>query len=138
MKTFTEEIVIDRTRATVYEHLTRFEEYPAFIESAEEVERLADDRLRWRMEVGPISREYEAELTEERPDELIAWRAMADDVKEAGEIRLEDAGPDQTKVRFSIAYDLDSVLLKTADAIGVVERRTAGDLQRLKAHIEDR
>ncbi len=51
-------------------------------------------------------------------------------------MRLEDAGDGRTKVRFSVAYDVDSVVLQTADALGVVERRAEQDLQRRKEHVE--
>ena len=88
------------------------------------------------MNLGPMERQYEVEIRETRPDELIAWRASEDDFKEAGEIRLEDAGDDKTRVRLSVAYDLDSVVLRAADAVGAVERRLDGDLERLKEHLE--
>lgn len=136
METFTSELVIDRPRPVVYEHLQRFEDYPEFMESAEEVQPVGDDRLRWKTKIGPVTREYDAEITARQPNELISWRGMGDDVKEAGEMRLEDAGDNRTKVRFSIAYDLDSVVLQTAAALGVARRRAEQDLERLKGHIE--
>jgi uncharacterized membrane protein len=136
MKTFTSELVIDQPRPVVYAQLREFEQYPAFMESVDDVHPIGDDRLRWHVSVGPIEREFEAEITEDNPPELIAWRGMGDDIKEAGEMRLEDAGDGRTRVRFSVAYDSDSILLSTADAMGVTERRAERTLQRLKEHVE--
>jgi uncharacterized membrane protein len=45
MERYTAEVVIDRPRDVVFDRLRRFEDYPAFMETADEVERLDGDRV---------------------------------------------------------------------------------------------
>jgi uncharacterized membrane protein len=136
MERYTAEVVIDRPRDVVFDRLRRFEDYPAFMETADEVERLDGDRLRWTMSVGPITRTYEARITAEEPPERIAWQTDEDEVREVGEVRLHDTDDGRTRVGLTAAYDLDNVFLQGADAVGFLQRKVEGDLDRLKAHIE--
>ncbi|WP_130648856.1 SRPBCC family protein [Egicoccus halophilus] len=135
MDTYTAALTIDRPRDEVYDRLQRFETYPAFMDSADEVRR-DGDRLHWRMSLGPVTREYEARITAEEPGERIAWRTDEDDVQEAGEFRLTDAGEGATDVRLEASYDLDSAALQFADAVDFLEKKVEDDLRHLKEYLE--
>jgi uncharacterized membrane protein len=135
METFVQEIVVERPRVAVFDQLTHFEEYPRFLESAEDVQQTGD-RLRWRARLGPIEREYEARITALDPPTCVSWQVDENDMHEIGEITLADAGSERTNVRVVLSYQVDSLVLKAADAIDAIDRRLQGDLERLKAYLE--
>jgi uncharacterized membrane protein len=135
--TLTREITIGRPREEVAEQVLRIETHPQLFSDADDVQLIGEDRYRYRVSVGPISREAETEITR-ATDELLTWRARADGYREAGEVRLIGDGPGRTRLRLSVTYELDDTLLKLADAVGLIERRVDRNLEDLRAHLEER
>jgi uncharacterized membrane protein len=58
---------------TAYNQWTQFEEFPRFMEGVESMRQLDDKRLQWRANIGGKTKEWVAEITEQRPDKRIAW-----------------------------------------------------------------
>lgn len=107
------------------------------IERTVEVAQLDDRHLRWQVDIAGVDREFDAEITEQTPDEVIAWRAVGD-TTHAGRVAFEPAGADRTRVHLRFEHDPSGLVEKVGDALGVVERRIEGDLERFKAFIEER
>jgi uncharacterized membrane protein len=122
---------------TVYNQWTQFEEFPRFMEGVQQVTQLGDKRLGWRATVGGKEKEWEAEITEQIPDERIAWRSRSGTAT-AGVVTFHRIADDRTRVMLQLEYDPQGVAENVGDAIGVVSRRVAGDLERLKEFIERR
>src|SRR5215210_6851125 len=68
-------IEVDVPVSTAYNQWTQFEEFPRFMGGVEEVRQIDDTHLHWRAKIAGITREFDAEITEQRPDERIAWRS---------------------------------------------------------------
>ena len=137
MSTIEESVVVDVPLTTVYNQWTQFESFPQFMEGVESVRQLDDRQLHWAAEIGGKRREWDAEITEQRPDERVAWRSTSG-APNGGVVTFHRLSDDQTKVMVQIDYEPEGVIESVGDAVGMVERRTKGDLERFKQFIESR
>jgi uncharacterized membrane protein len=122
---------------TAYDQWTQFEEFPNFMEGVESVEQLDERRLHWRAEFSGKVVEWDAEIAEQIPDTRIAWRSTSG-AKNAGVVSFYRLSDDKCRVALQIDYDPHGVLETVGDWLGVMSRRTEGDLERFKKFIEER
>lgn len=131
------DIVVDAPIRSVYNQWTQFEEFPEFMEGVDEVRQIDDRRLFWRAAIGGRTVEWDAEIQEQVPDERIVWRSI-DGETNAGLVSFQEAGPAQTRIHLEMSYQPEGMMEQVGDALGFVERRVEGDLERFKAFIERR
>jgi uncharacterized membrane protein len=123
--------------STAYNQWTQFEEFPRFMEGVKTVTQIDDTHLRWVADVGGIEKQWEAEISEQRPDERVAWHATSG-AKNAGVVtfhRIDDA---TTRVTLQMDVDPEGPAENVGTALGVLDRRVKGDLERFKEYIERR
>lgn len=120
-----------------YNQWTQFEEFPHFMEGVEEVRQLDDVTLHWKVEIGGREREYKARITEQLPDERIAWAAEGE-TGNAGVVTFHRLDDSTTRVMLQIEYTPSDFIEKAGSAVGVVDRRVKGDLERFKEFVEAR
>ena len=137
MSSFTESITVDVPIRTAYNQWTQFEEFPRFMEGVERVEQLDDTHLHWVAEIAGTREEWDAEIVDQKPDQRVAWRNTSGTTN-TGAVMFREIGPAQTEVMVTIGYEPDGLLEKAGDALGIVQRRTKGDLERFKGFIEGR
>jgi len=137
MGTIEQSIEVQVPLSTAYNQWTQFEQFPRFMEGVEEVRQLDDKRLHWIAEIGGKREEWDAEITEQRPDERVAWRSTTG-APNAGVVTFHRLSDDMTKVMLQLDYEPEGMIEKVGDALGIVERRTKGDLERFKEFIESR
>ncbi len=128
---------VDLPVSTVYNQWTQFEDFPQFMEGVETVTQLDDKRLHWVAEIAGQEREWDAEIIDQTPDRRIAWQAI-DGKKNAGAVTFTPQGGSRTEITLEMEYDTEGLKEKAADALGVIDRRVAGDLERFKTFIESR
>ena len=137
MKIIEKSVEVRQPVSTVYNQWTQFEEFPHFMEGVNKVRQLDDQHLHWETEIGLAEREFEAEITEQVPDQVIAWRALGE-TKHTGRVTFEKVATDTTRVNVAMAYDPDGFVEKAGSALGIVDQRVEGDLERFKKLIESR
>lgn len=137
MSTITETIDVDVDVTTAYDQWTQFEDFPQFMEGVERIDQIDDTHLHWVVKIGPVTREFDATVTEQHPDERVAWRSD-DGPEHAGVVTFHRLGDASTRVTVQMDVDPEGVLEKAADATGMLERRTQGDLRNFKKFIESR
>jgi uncharacterized membrane protein len=118
-----------------YNQWTQFEEFPRFMEGVKEVTQLDDKRLHWRAEIAGKDEQWDARITEQLPDERIAWTSITG-AKNAGVVTFHKLSDNETRVTLQLDYDPQGVMENVGSALGIVERRIEGDLQRFKEFIE--
>ncbi|GAB3549676.1 hypothetical protein GCM10027343_31820 [Noviherbaspirillum agri] len=119
-----------------YNQLTRFEQYPRFIDDVQEVRQLDDKHLHWHTKAGDLDLEWDAEITEQVPDRCIAWRTTSGPHYE-GKIELKPTEQDRTQVTLTMECDTRQQLLaQHGDAEDALSQRTVHDLARFKKFIE--
>ncbi len=137
MATVEESIEVDVDVTTAYNQWTQFEEFPRFMEGVEEIRQLDDKRLVWRAKIAGKTEEWNAEIDEQTPDERVAWHATTG-AKNAGVVTFHYLEPNKTRVMLQLDYEPEGLVENVGSALGVVERRVAGDLERFKEFIESR
>jgi uncharacterized membrane protein len=135
MASVQESIEVDVPVRSAYNQWTQFEEFPRFMEGVEEVKQLDDTHLRWRADIGGKTKEWTAEITEQRPDERVAWKNV-DGADNAGVVTFHRLGEGKAKVTAQIDAEPEGVVETAGDLMGMLDRRVKGDLQRFKEFIE--
>jgi len=123
--------------STAYNQWTQFESFPEFMEGVDRIEQVDDTRTRWVTSIGGVTREFDAEITEQNPDERVAWRSV-DEPRQAGVVTFHRLSADTTKVMLQMDFDPDGVVEKVGDRLGVVTHGVKGDLERFESFIEAR
>ncbi|CAN5155643.1 SRPBCC family protein [soil metagenome] len=137
MDTIDQSIDVDVPVRTAYDQWTQFESFPEFMEGVEEVTQINPTRTHWRTEIGGVTREFDAEITEQVPDRRIAWRAV-DGPDQGGVVTFAPTDSGGTTVVLELDYEPEGLAEKAADKLGLVKRRIKGDLERFKEFIEQR
>lgn len=122
---------------TAYNQWTQFEDFPHFMEGVEEVRQVTDKRLHWRASIAGAHREWDAEIVDQQPDKRIAWRSI-EGAENAGVVMFEPVAGTKTRVTLQLDFDPEGFVEKAGDALGFVNRRVEGDLERFKEFIESR
>jgi len=131
------DVVVNVPVTIAYDQWTQFESFPEFMEGVKEVIQLDEKRLRWRAEIAGKDEEWEAEITDQVPDRHIAWRSVTGAMN-AGSVTFQPVGDGKTKVSLELTYEPRDATEKVGDALGFLERRVSGDLERFERFIESR
>jgi uncharacterized membrane protein len=122
---------------TTYDQWTQFESFPKFMEGVEKVEQLDDTTLRWTAEIAGQKHTWKARITEQIPDQRIAWTSI-EGAKNAGVVTFHRLDDNRTRVTLQVDVDPEGPVHNLGDALGFVQRRVKGDLERFKEFIERR
>ncbi|OBG75567.1 MULTISPECIES: SRPBCC family protein [unclassified Mycobacterium] len=137
MSTTTASIDVDQPIGTVYNQWTQFESFPEFMEGVEQVQQRDATHTHWRIKVGPISREFDATITEQHPEERVAWKSD-DGPEHAGVVTFHRLDDHKTRVTTQMDVDPEGFIEQAADKLGILKARVHGDLERFKKFIESR
>jgi uncharacterized membrane protein len=123
--------------STAYNQWTQFESFPAFMEGVQSVHQIDDTHLHWVAEIGGAEKEWDAEISEQHPDERVAWHATSG-AENAGVVTFHRIDDDTTRVTLQIDADPEGLVENVGTALGFLDRRVKGDLERFKEFIERR
>jgi uncharacterized membrane protein len=137
MSTTTESVDVNRPIGMVYNQWTQFESFPEFMEGVERVDQKDDTHLHWVVKVGPVTREFDATVTEQHPEERVAWKSDSGP-DHAGVVTFHRLDDDTTRVTAQMDVDPEGFVENVGDKLGIVKSRVSGDLKRFKEFIESR
>ena len=123
MSRFEESIKVAVPVRVAYDQWTQFEDFPKFMDGVESVKQLDDKTLHWTASVAGQKKDWTAEIVDQTPDKRIAWKST-DGAENAG------------AVTFRIDAEPEGPIETAGDALGFLERRVHGDLERFKEHVE--
>jgi len=87
--------------------------------------------------IAGVTREFDAETTEQHPDERVAW-TTENGTHQSGVVTFHRISEDTTRVTLQLDHDPQGLVEKAGDALGIVQRRIRGDLANFKTFIEAR
>jgi uncharacterized membrane protein len=137
MNIVTKSIAVRAPLRTVYNQWTQFEDFPRFMENIRSVQQMSDTTLQWTAEIGGKDVSWTAKITDQVPDQVIAWQSTSGRTNN-GRVTFQPQGADMTLVQVQMEYDTEGALENIGDALGMVDRRVEGDLERFKQFIESR
>lgn len=137
MNTVEKSIVVDVPVRTVYDQWTQFEEFPQFMEGIEKVRQEGDSHTHWHANIAGKEVQWDADITEQTPDQRVSWRSTTG-APNAGTVSFQSQGADRTQVTLSLEYEPEGFFQTVGSALGFVDSRVEGDLERFKKFIESR
>lgn len=123
--------------SSAYGQWTQFEEFPAFMEGVDSVVQRDDQFLDWTATIGGQTRSWSAKIVDQTPNVRIAWKAV-EGAENAGAVLFTELGPDRTRVDLTLDVEPEGAVETAGTALGFLDRRIAGDLERFKSFIETR
>ncbi|TXL90044.1 SRPBCC family protein [Streptomyces sp. IB2014 016-6] len=118
-----------------YNQWTQFECFPQFMRGVRLVERSRSSMTHWVTRFGGVTREFDAEITEQRPDDRVVWRTVGTP-RLTGSVRFRSLGDTRCRVDFRIEFTPRGAVERAGDALGVIRRQVHEDLRRFKEYIE--
>jgi len=137
MSHISESIEVDVPVKVAYDQWTQFESFPEFMEGVDRVEQVDDTTVDWTATIAGKTKQWRARITEQQPDTLVAWSSI-DGARNDGAVSFEPLGANRTRVTLDLDVEPDGAIESVGDALGVVEGRIRGDLERFKTFIESR
>ncbi len=137
MSTIEESIEVEVPVRTAYDQWTQFEEFPQFMDGVESIVQVTPTLTHWVTEVGGVTREFDADITEQEPDQRIAWHSTSGPTQ-AGVVTFHRLDDERSRVMVQLEIHPDGIAETVGDKLGFVKRRTKGDLARFKEFIEIR
>jgi uncharacterized membrane protein len=129
-----QDIDIGAPLKTVYNQWTQFEEWPKFMHRVQQVSQEDENTVRFKTKISGVSKEFTAEILEQRPDERIKWR-VKEGVTHTGVVTFHELGPRLTRVELNFDVEPGSLIEKAARGMRFVKRAARADLARFKAYV---
>jgi hypothetical protein len=101
----------------------------------QQVSQEDDSNLSFKVKIWGISREFKAEILEERPDDRIKWH-VTEGVTHTGVASFHKLAPKLTRIEVTLDVDPGSLIEKAGRGMRHVKRAVRADLARFKAYIE--
>ena len=120
---------------TAYNQWTQFEDWPRFRHRLERVIQRDPTHVAFKTKIWGVSKEFEAEIVEQRPDERIKWR-VTDGVTHTGVVTFHELAPRLTRIEVNLDVQPDSLIERAARGMRHVKRAVRADLSRFKAYVE--
>lgn len=123
---------IDVPLRTAYDQWTQFETFPRFMSAVRAVHHVGPTVTRWRIGIGPLHRDFHAEILEQHPDEGLRWRSLDARPDHEGEVLFSEVAKGRTLVSVRIR----PVWGGRGPLRGIVERALRRELSAFKGFIE--
>ena len=119
-----------------YNQWTQFEEFPKFLTFVESITQVTDTLTDWKVKIGGVEREFEAQITEQHPDERVAWNSTGGQVNHGGVVTFHKLAENETRVTVQLDWEATGLMEKAGAALGVDNHAIKKDLANFKEFIE--
>ncbi|MFL5897135.1 MAG: SRPBCC family protein [Solirubrobacterales bacterium] len=130
-----QEVDVGVPLSVAYNQWTQFEEWPQFMHRIDQASQEDDGSVSFRAKIWGMSKQFVAEIVEQRPDERIQWK-VKEGIAHTGVVSFHELAPKLTRVQVSLDLEPGSLLEKAARGMRHVKRAVRGDLHRFKAFVE--
>ena len=119
-----------------YNQWTKFEEFPKFLSFVESITQVNDTLTEWKVKIGGVEREFEAQITEQHPDERVAWNSTGGQVDHGGVVTFHKLAENETRVTVQLDWEATGLMEKAGAALGIDNLAIKKDLANFKEFIE--
>ena len=119
-----------------YNQWTQFEEFPKFLTFVESITQVTDTLTDWKVKIGGVEREFEAQITEQHPDERVAWNSTGGQVNHGGVVTFHKLAENETRVTVQLDWEATGLMEKAGAALGIDNLAIKKDLANFKEFIE--
>lgn len=137
MGSTTESVDVAVPVQTAYNQWTQFEDFPRFMAGVRDVRQLSDTMTHWTVEIGGVTREFDARITEQLPDERVAWTSVSG-TRQGGVVTFHRLDPTHTRVTAQLEMEPEGMAETVAAKTGLVSNRVKADLERFREFVESR
>ena len=116
-----------------YNQFTQFEEWPKFMHRVQSVSQEDETHLKFKTKIWLFSREFTAEIEEQRPDERILWN-VTEGITHHGVATFHELAPRLTRIEINVDVEPSGLIEKSARGMRHVKRAIRADLHRYKAY----
>jgi uncharacterized membrane protein len=137
MPTISQSVTINADVATVFDLISRVEEFPLYASMLKEVREIGHHTYRWVARVRALTLSWDSAITEFRRPTQLTWRSIRG-FKNSGTYRLTNI-PEGTRVELTIEYFFQGGLfdgLMEALVIPLARTAAASILAKVKARLE--
>ena len=131
-----ETIDVDVPVGTAYNQWTQFESFPRFLDEVESITQTDDTHTHWKVSVGGVEREFDAEITEQHPDERVAWKSTGGETEHAGVVTFHKLTETSSRVTVQLDWEPEGILEKLGSLVGIGGHAVKKDLRNFKEFIE--
>ena len=131
-----ETIDVEVPVTTAYNQWTQFESFPHFLSFVESITQLTDTLTHWKVKIGGVEREFDAEITEQLPDERVAWNSVGGEENHAGVVTFHKLSDTASRVTVQLDWEPTGLPEKVGAVLGFDDRAVKGDLKNFKEFIE--
>ncbi|MGW8955903.1 SRPBCC family protein [Streptomyces sp. NPDC055709] len=135
MRTIEETVEIAVPVRTAYNQWTQFKSFPRFMSIVRKVEQVRPTVTHWVVGIGPLGREFEAEIVEQYPDSRVAWRSLDRRPCHWGEVSFHPLASGRTAVAVRMWYKPRGVG-ELGELLGGTRRVVRSELEHFKEFIE--
>jgi uncharacterized membrane protein len=121
--------------STAYNQWTQFESFPQFLSGVDEVVQRTDTLTHWKVSIAGVTREFDAEITEQHPDERIAWKSTGGEVH-AGVVTFHRLSDAETRISVQLDWTPQGIVEKAGALLQVDDIQIGRDLKKFKELIE--
>jgi uncharacterized membrane protein len=122
--------------STAYNQWTQFESFPKFLSYVESITQINETLTAWKVKIGGVEREFEANITEQHPDERVAWNSTGGEENHAGVVTFHKLSDNETRVTVQLDWEATGLAEKAGALLGVDNHVIKKDLQHFKEFIE--
>ena len=119
-----------------YNQWTKFEEFPKFLSFVESITQVNDTLTEWKVKIGGVEREFEAQITEQHPDERVAWNSTGGQVDHGGVVTFHKLAANETRVTVQLDWEATGLMEKAGAVLGIDNLAIKKDLANFKEFIE--
>jgi uncharacterized membrane protein len=130
-----QEVDVGVPLSVAYNQWTQFEEWPQFMHRIDQASQEDDCSVSFRAKIWGMSKQFVAEIVEQRPDERIQWK-VKEGIAHTGVVSFHELAPHLTRIQVSVDLEPGSLLEKAARGMRHTKRAVRGDLHRFKAFVE--
>jgi uncharacterized membrane protein len=137
MPTISQSVIINADIETVFDLISRVEEFPLYASMLKEVREIGHHTYRWVARVRGLTLSWDSVITQFRHPTRLTWRSIRG-FKNSGRYRLSNI-PEGTRVELTIEYNFQGGLLDSLMetlAIPLARTAAASILAKVKARLE--